>query len=137
MAPDSNSDRVYRELSIGEQLGHLEYVITEENLQQFRDLVEYPEAAFPSILAKEYLAVLTRKYGPIPVISLKHQDRYYRPPRPNKRIQVTGWVRDKYQRRGRDWLVVETFAVDEDGTEIVRSEHTFLIGGLDQEKNDC
>ena len=47
-----------------------------------------------------------------------------------KRIQVTGWVKDKYERRGRNWLVVETFAVDEDGREIVRSEHSFLMGGV-------
>jgi hypothetical protein len=29
-------------------------------------------------------------------------------------------------------LVVETFAVDEGGREIVRSEHTFLIGGVEK-----
>jgi hypothetical protein len=27
---------------------------------------------------------------------------------------------------------VETFAVDEDGREIIRSEHTFLIGGIEK-----
>jgi len=47
-------------------------------------------------------------------------------------VQVTGWVRDKYERRGRHWLRVETLAIDEDGREIVRSEHTFLIGGVEQ-----
>jgi len=121
----------YADLQIGEQLGHLEYVITEDKLQLFRDGVEYPHAAFPSIAAKEYAQVLSRKYGHIPVISAKHEDRYYSAPRLNKRIQVTGWVREKYERRGRNWLVVETLAIDEDGTEIVRSRHTFLIGRLE------
>jgi hypothetical protein len=128
----STADEIYRQLSIGEQLAHLEYLITEDKLRLFQKAVEYPEASFPSIAVKEYIEVLTRKYGPIPLISAKHKDRYFSPPRPNKRIQVTGWVRDKYQRPGRHWLVVETFAVDEDGREIVRSEHTFLIGGVEK-----
>jgi hypothetical protein len=128
----STVEEIYRELSIGEQLAHLEYVVTEDKLRLFQEAVEYPDAGFPSIAVKEYIEVLTRKYGPIPVISAKHKDRYFSPPRPDKRIQVTGWVRDKYQRRGRNWLVVETFAVDEDGREILRSEHTFLIGGIEK-----
>jgi hypothetical protein len=126
------ADEIYQKLSIGEQLAHLEYLVTEDKLRLFRDAVEYPEASFPSIAVKEYIEVLTRKYGQVAVISAKHKDRYFSPPRPDKRIQVTGWVRDKYQRRGRSWLVVETFAVDEDGREIVRSEHTFLIGGVEK-----
>ena len=120
----------YEELEIGEQLAHLEYVITAEKLQLFREAVEYQQAQFPSIAAKEYLKVLTGKYGYVPVISIEHEDLYYSPPRLNKRIQVTGWVRAKCQRLGRHWLVVETLAIDEDGTEIVRSRHTFLIDGL-------
>ncbi|MBM3943546.1 MAG: hypothetical protein FJ316_11645 [SAR202 cluster bacterium] len=117
----------YDKLEVGEQLGHLEYVVTQEQLNAFRQAVDFPEAACLSIAVKEYAEVLTRKHGRIPVVSAKHQDYYLRPPRLNKRIQVTGWVREKYQRRGRHWLVVETFAVDEDGTEIVRSRHTFLV----------
>jgi hypothetical protein len=130
----STADEIYRELSVGEQLAHLEYLITEDKLRLFQEAVEYPEASFPSIAVKEYIEVLIRKYGPISVIGAKHKDRYFSPPRPNKRIQVTGWVREKYQRRDRNWLVVETFAVDEDGREIVRSEHTFLIGGLEKQE---
>jgi len=128
----STALEIYSKLSIGEQLAHLEYLITEDKLKLYQDAVEYPEASFPSIAVKEYIEVLIRKYGPIPVISAKHKERYFCPPRPNKRVQVTGWVRDKYQRRGRNWLVVETFAVDEDGREIVRSEHTLLIGGVEK-----
>jgi hypothetical protein len=117
----------YQLLEIGEQLGHLEYSITPEQLQAFQEAVEYPQACFPSIAAKEYAEVLARKHGRLAVISARHQDHYLRPPKLLKRIQVTGWVREKYQRRGRRWLVVETFAVDEDGTEVLRSQHTFVV----------
>ena len=131
----SASQSAYDQLSIDEQLAHLEYTVTDSLLKQFQEAVEYPEAYFPHIAVKEYIEVLRNKYGHIPVISAKHQDRYYHPPIPGKRVQVTGWVRDKYQRRGRNWLVVETLAIDEDGREIVRSEHTFLIGGMEGKKS--
>ena len=125
---------IYDRLTIGEQLAHLEYTVTEEQLELLQGAVEYPQALFPHIAVKEYLEVLHGKHGPIPFISTKHKDSYYHPPIPNKRVQVTGWVRDKYQRRGRNWLLVETLAIDEDGREIVRSEHTFLIGGLEKQE---
>ena len=130
MSHRDNNNSVYQALPIGGQLGHLEYVVTEELLAQFREVVEFPEACFPNLAVKEYIEVLVRKYGYMPVISARHSERYYSHPRPNKRIQVSGWVRDKYRCRGRYWLVVDTFAVDEDGREILRSEHTFLVGGM-------
>lgn len=128
---DTNS--TYDALPVGGQLGHLEYVVTDELLEQFRNAVEFPEACFPSIAVEEYIEVLVRKYGFLPLASAKHSERYYAHPRPNKRIQVSGWVRDKYQRQGHRWLVVDTFAVDEDGREILRSEHTFLLAGQNGE----
>jgi hypothetical protein len=128
----STSIAAYQRIVLNEQLGHLEYVVTDEQLRLLQESVEYPEAYFPHIAVKEYLEVLRRKHGPISFISAKHQDQYYHPPIPNKRVQVTGWVRDKYERRGRNWLLVETLAIDEDGREIVRSQHTFLIGGVEQ-----
>ena len=124
------SQQLYDRLIVGEQLGHLEYKVTEELLQEFREAVGYPEAAFPHLAVKEYIEVLRRKHGTLDFISAKHKDRYFHPPIINKRVQVSGWVREKYQRRGRNWLVVETLAIDEDGREIVRSEHAFLVGGL-------
>lgn len=128
----STNNAAYEQITIDEQLGHLEYVVTEELLKLLQASVEYPEAFYPHIAVKEYLEVLRRKHGPISFISAKHKDHYYHPPIPNKRVQVTGWVRDKYERRGRNWLLVETLAIDEDGREIVRSEHAFLIGGVEK-----
>ena len=124
----TGEDRYLQRLPIGGQLGHLEYSVTAEKLRLFRDAVGYPEAAFPNIAAREFLEVLTRKYGAVAADSVAHTDRYYRPPIQDRRVQVTGWVRDKYRQQGAERLVVETFAVDEIGTEILRSEHTFQFG---------
>lgn len=123
----------YRELAVGRQLGHLEYVVTEENLALFRNAIEYPDAGFPSIALKEHVHVLTRKYGYLPLRSVNYQERYFSPPRLNRRVQVTGWIREKYQLHGQNWLEVETYAVDEIGTEILRSRHTFLVGEPERE----
>ena len=54
----TNPQNVYQRLVVGEQLGHLEYLVTPEKLARFQDAVEYPEALFPNIAAKEYLRVL-------------------------------------------------------------------------------
>ena len=118
----------FRQIPVGEQLGYLEYTVTADKLRRFREAVGYPEAAFPNLAAREYREVLTGKYDLPALVSIRHTDRYYRPPALDRRLQVTGWVRDKYQARGADRLVVATFAVDEIGTEILRSEHTFQFG---------
>ena len=41
---------------------------------------------------------------------------------------MTGWIRDRRQNRGVETLTVETFAVDDIGTEILRSQHVFRLG---------
>ena len=115
-------------IPIGVQLGHLEYPVTPANLQSFRDAVAYPAAAYPNLALPDGLTLLTRKYGPAltaAAIGIRRTDHYLRPPEPGRRVQTTGWVRDISQSRGVDLLTVATFAVDEIGTEILRSEQTY------------
>ena len=118
------------DIRIGDELGTLDYTITEAKMRTYREAVEYPEAHFPTIAAKEYSKLFYNKYGRSMVISAKHEDHYSNPLRPGKRLRTTGHVADKYVRRGRAFVVVETRCVDEDGLEIVRSSHTFLLGGI-------
>ena len=129
MFREMTAERSYlNQIPIGAQLGHLQYTLTEEKLRLFREAVGYPEAAFPNIAAREFLEVLSRKYGAPDAIGQRHTDYYFRPPILGRRLQVTGWVRDKLVQRGNHLLEVDTFAVDEVGTEIIRSEHTFRFG---------
>ena len=112
----------------GGQLGHLEYLVKSEDLELYRSAVGYPEAGFPSLAIAEGRQVLASKYGTMPLTGVRHQEWYYRPPFLDRRVQVSGWIREKYRLHGRDWLVVGTFAVDEIGTEVLRSRHTFVVG---------
>ena len=54
-----------RELAVGGQLGHLEYVVTQENLALFRDAVDYPEAGFPSMALAEPARHACNPQGPV------------------------------------------------------------------------
>ena len=112
-------------IPFGEQLGFLEYLVTDDNLLSFRKAVENSESAFPNIVAREHLIVLLQKVNLGSLESVTHSDRYLRPPVSGRRVQVTGWLREKRRERGSETLVVETFAVDEIGTEILRSQHVF------------
>ena len=118
----------YQRLPVGGQLGHLEYLVKREDLELYRSAVGYPEAGFPSLAIAEFRQVLTSKYGAMPLTGVRHQEWYYRPPFVERRVQVSGWIREKYRLHGRDWLVVGTFAVDEIGMEVLRSQHTFVVG---------
>ncbi len=117
----------YQRLPVGGQLGHLEYLVKPEYLGLYRSAVGYPEAGFPSLALAEGRQVLGSKYGTMPLTGVRHQEWYYRPPFLERRVQVSGWIREKYRLHGRDWLVVGTLAVDEIGTEVLRSRHTFVV----------
>lgn len=110
---------------IGEQLGYLEYRVTDDNLLSFRISMNHSEALFPNIVSREHLIVFLQKYYSASLESVTHTDRYFRPPVVGRRVQVTGWIKEKRRERGSEVLVVDTFAVDEIGTEILRSQHVF------------
>ena len=121
----------YQHLPVGGQLGHLEYLVKQEDLELYRSAVGYPEAGFPSLAVDECRQVFFNKYGAMPLTGVRHQEWYYRPPFVERRVQVSGWIREKYRLHGRDWLVVGTFSVDEIGTEVLRSRDTFVVGQED------
>ena len=115
-------------IPIGEQLGFLEFLVDDDCLAIVRIAVDYSEQCFPNIVAREQLIVLLQKENSESLESVTHTDRYFRPPVAGRRVQVTGWIREKRRERGSEGLVVETFAVDEVGTEILRSRHVFRRG---------
>ena len=104
----------YQHLPVGGQLGHLEYLVKQEDLELYRSAVGYPEAGFPSLAVDECRQVFFNKYGAMPLTGVRHQEWYYRPPFVERRVQVSGWIREKYRLHGRDWLVVGTFSVGRD-----------------------
>ena len=118
----------YETVNIGEQLGHLEYRVTEEMLHKYCSTVGYWQSGYVNLAIREFHQVLSNKYGHINLTSCSRNDYYYRPPLINRRVQVTGWIRDKYTSEGIEYLVVSTLAIDDIGTEILKTQETFSVG---------
>ena len=118
----------YETVNIGEQLGHLEYRVTEEMLHKYCSAVGYWQSGYVNLAVREFHQVLSNKYGHINLTSCSRNDYYYRPPLINRRVQVSGWIRDKYTSEGIEYLVVSTLAIDDIGTEILKTQETFSVG---------
>jgi len=118
----------YETVNIGEQLGHLEYRVTEEMLHKYCSTVGYWQSGYVNLAIREFHQVLSNKYGHINLTSCSRNDYYYRPPLINRRVQVSGWIRDKYTSEGIEYLVVSTLAIDDIGTEILKTQETFSVG---------
>ena len=114
-------------LSIGDQLGNLEYAIDAAALADYRQLVG-DDGCYPNLLADDCRALLLARCGSLDLTTLWRRLDLLRPPIPGRRVQVGGWLRDVQERNGRPLVRVAAFAVDEIGTEILRSEAAFAIG---------
>ena len=112
----------------GEPLGHLEYLIDHAARQEYRRLVDAC-AQYPNLAADDCRTLLLNHGGQsLPLTPVWQQFHFLRPPVPGRRLQVAGWLRERRERDGRPWLRVAAFAVDEIGTEILRSQAAFVIG---------
>ena len=118
----------YETVNIGEQLGHLEYRVTKEMLHMYCSTVEYWQSGYVNLAIREFHQVLSNKYGHISLTSCSRNDYYYRPPIIDRRVQVSGWIRNKYISDGIQYLVVGTLAIDDIGTEILKTQETFSLG---------
>ena len=118
----------WTDLRPGDQLGNLEYLIYAEALADYQQAV-HADSQFPNLAADDCRALLLARCGPLPLTTVWQRQDFLRPPILGRRIQVGGWVREMRQRNHQRWLRVAAFAVDEIGTEILRSEAVYLIGG--------
>ena len=120
-----------RDWSPGAQLGNLEYPVDGDDLAGYRALVG-EGGHYPNLLADDCRALLRQRCGPLPLTTLWRRLEFFRPPVPGRRVQVGGWLRET---DGADAdgqtprLRVAAFAVDEIGTEILRSDAVFGLAG--------
>ena len=124
---------------VGEELGPVEYKITGANIQECANIFDdynpwfFKESPFggpiahPLIGATDCFQVLNTKYSTYGLVYTKAAREFINPIRPGKSYTVKGKIVDRYTRRGRDYLVIETVTTDEDGLEVVRSRDTSLL----------
>lgn len=122
----SEASAVWESIPVGDDLGSLDYVLTQKMVDDYRRVVDNPNAAYPTVAARHPANLFYRKYAQaMRVPNMGHDSEYFNPPIPGKRITITGRIADKYIRRGHTYLIVEATAVDEDGRLIERSK---LVG---------
>jgi len=123
VADDSLSP--FEQARIGEIFDPFEYVITQEMLDEYRALVENPTAAYPTVAGRHALRAWTNRYGAVALANVGAECEYFNPVVAGKRIHVEAKIVDKYERRGKPFVIVDSVAVDEDGRLIEKSR---LIG---------
>lgn len=112
----------------GDQIGNLEYVVDAPALAQYRQVVG-AGGCFPNLMAEDCRAMLAQHSAGETLTTVWQRIDFLRPPIMGRRVQVGGWVREVGEERGNVRIRAAAFAVDEIGTEILRSEAAFIIGG--------
>ena len=112
-------------LSVGDQLGNLEYLIDSEAIQGYRRLVG-ADCDFPNLMADDCVSLAKARFPDLPVAAFWRRFEFLRPPIVGRRIQVGGWLKDIEDHPRGLLLRISAFAVDDIGTEILRSEAALL-----------
>ena len=106
----------FDKMQIGEELGSFEYVLTQKQLDDYRESIDEPDAMYPTIAIKHDATALSMVYDAGPGgANARNEIHFHNPPIPGKKIKVTARIVDKYVRRDAPYLVIEATAVDEDG----------------------
>ena len=122
----------FRGVAAGEQLGNLEYLINDAVMAEYRALVGYC-GNYANLIADDCESMAAARFGITGLTTAWRRFDFLRPPIPGRRIQAGGWLKEIREGDGAPWLRVSAFAVDEIGTEILRSEVAFTIGNTEAE----
>ncbi len=118
---------MFRGVAAGEQLGNLEYLVDDPVVFHYRRLVG-ESSCYANLLADDCESMAAKRFPEDALRVIWRRFDFLRPPIIGRRIQVGGWLKDVAEVRGQPWLRVSAFAVDEIGTEILRSEAAFVVG---------
>jgi len=127
------------QIEVGDTLGPYEYVVTPELVQKMTGAVEEPNPWYlksspfggpiapPTITGNDYAEVFFASYERGATVHTKAEHEFLNPIRIGKRLIVRGKILEKYERKGRDYVVIESVTTDEDGIEIARSRNHLLL----------
>ena len=128
--------RPLEDAQAGEILGPYRYKLTTELArfvasdigQESFETNALGEAIAPSCVTdNDYVNLWGQDFIAKEAVHAKAEHHYLHPPVIGKELIVTGKISDRYNRKGRDYLIFESVTRDEDGTEIVRSKNALLI----------
>ena len=128
-----------QESEVGDELGPWEYEVTKEMVRRMTEVLEEPDMWYQegspfggpiapaTISADDYIRVLETRFVHSGAVHTKAEHEFINPVRPGKRYTVRGKVADRYQKKGRDCVIIESVTTDEDGVDIVRSRNILLL----------
>jgi hypothetical protein len=75
--------KAWQSIPVGDDLGTLDYVLTEQMVADYRRVVDNPHAAYPTVAARHPANLFYRKYASIMrVPNMGHDSEYFNPPPP-------------------------------------------------------
>ena len=129
----------YEILTVGEEFVSDTHLVTPEDIEAYAYAVEddHPwyagpspfggPVAHPTLMANQALHLRHSKYIVHAGLHAKMEFDFIEPVRPGMRVQTRGKVIDKYERRGRQYMVTEYATRDEQGTTLVRGQFTQML----------
>jgi acyl dehydratase len=129
----------YDVLTVGEEFVSDEHLVTPEDIETYAFAVDdhHPwfsgpspfggPVAHPTLMANQALHLRHGKYLVHAGLHAKMEFKFLEPIQPGMRVRSRGRLIDKYERRGRQYMVTEFVTEDEAGTELVRGQFTQML----------
>ncbi len=127
----------YEDISVGLPLGPLRYRVSPELVRANLAAVGQPVPACyeesghlmiePGLYVRHGIRLLRDRFRTAGVIHARAEVNLQRPARAGQVLTVTGRVADKYVRRDRRYVVVESATRDEEGREVSRERNTLIL----------
>jgi acyl dehydratase len=129
----------YDGLKVGEEFVSDTYLVTPEEIETYAFAVDDHHPWFtglspfggpvapPTLTANQALRLRHSKYTVHAGLHAKMQFEFVEPIRPGMRVRSRGRVIDKYERRGKQYMVTEFVTEDETGRPLVRGQFTQML----------
>jgi acyl dehydratase len=129
----------YEALQVGEEFVSEPQLVSPEDIEAYAYAVDdhHPwffegspfggPVAHPTFMANQALRLRHSRYIVPAGLHAKMEFQFLEPIRPGARVRSRGKVIDKYERRGKPYMVTEYVTEDENGTVLVRGQFTQMI----------
>lgn len=138
MTPDFRP-LTYEALTVGEEFVSDTYLVTPEEIETYAFAVDdhHPwffgpspfggPVAHPTLTANQALRLRHSRYTVHAGLHAKMDFQFLKAIRPGMRVRSRGRVVDKYERRGKQYMVTEFITEDETGAALVRGRFTQML----------
>jgi len=129
----------YEALSVGEEFVSDTYLITPEDVDTYAFAVDDHHPWFfgaspfggpvvhPTLVANQALRLRHSRYVVHAGLHAKMQFEFLEPMQPGMRVRSRGRLIDKYERRGKQYMVTEFVTEDDAGRALVRGQFTQML----------